>query len=117
MSHAERFVDYLSAYSRKDLVAIAAMFSPDVQLRDWKLAVRGRDAALAETRKNFAAAQTLAIEVLALHESAGSVAGELRIVVDGHIELQVVDVVDFAPDGRIKAIRAYLGRGEHEAAP
>lgn len=117
MTRAERFAAYLDAYARKDLEAIEAMFSNDVQLRDWKLAVSGRDAAVAETRRNFEAAQTLAIEVLALHESSDAVAGELRIVVDGHIELHVVDVVDFAPDGRIKAIRAYLGRGDHEAAP
>lgn len=117
MTHTERFVAYLNAYARKDLEGIAAMFSEDIQLRDWQLAVSGRDAAVAETRKNFAAAQTLAIEVLALHESANAAAGELRIVVDGHIELHVVDVIDFAPDGRIKAIRAYLGRGDHEAAP
>lgn len=117
MTNSERFAAYLNAYARKDLAAIEAMFSDDVQLRDWQLAVSGRDAAVAETRKNFAAAQTLAIEVLALHESRDAVAGELRIVVDGHIELHVVDVVDFASDGRIKAIRAYLGRGDHEAAP
>lgn len=117
MSNLERFVAYLNAYARKDLAAIAAMFSPEITLRDWKLAVSGRDAAVAETRKNFDAAQTLVIEVLALHESGGSVAGELRIVVDGRIELHVVDVVDFAPDGRIQALRAYLGRGDDEAAP
>jgi len=117
MSNTERFLAYVNAYARKDLAAVAAMFSADVQLRDWKLAVSGRDAAVAETRRNFAAAQTLAIEVLALHESGDAVAGELRIVVDGHIELHVVDVVVFAPDGSIRALRAYLGRGDDVAAP
>lgn len=117
MSNTEHFLAYLNAYARKDLAAIEAMFDADIRLRDWKLAVAGRSAAVAETRKNFAAAQTLAIEVLALHESGEAVAGELRVVVDRHIELHVVDVVVFAPDGRIKAIRAYLGRGDHEATP
>jgi len=40
------------------------------------------------------------------------VAGELRIVIDGTVELHVVDALTFAVDGRIQAIRAYRGRGD-----
>jgi hypothetical protein len=39
------------------------------------------------------------------------VAGELKIVVDGSIELFVFEVVDFDSVGKINAIRAFLGRG------
>jgi hypothetical protein len=117
MSNTERFLAYLNAYARKDLAVIEGMFCAGIQLRDWKLSVSGRDAAIAETRKNFSAAKTLEIDVLAMHQSGDAVAGELRILVDGHIELHVVDVVAFAEDGRIKVIRAYLGRGDGEAAP
>ena len=53
MSNLERFVAYLNAYARNVLAAKAAMLSPEITLRDWKLAVSGRDAAVAETRKNF----------------------------------------------------------------
>ncbi len=74
MTNTERFVDYLNAYARKDLVAIAAMFSPDISLRDWKLAASGRDNVLAETQKNFSAADSLAIEVLATDERGNAVA-------------------------------------------
>lgn len=106
------FIDYLQAYARKDLDAIAGMLADEVHLRDWNLSVRGKAAALAETAKNFAAAQSLEIEILALTESERSVAGELRIRVDGHAELFVVDVLDFDAQGHIRAIRAYLGRGD-----
>jgi len=40
------------------------------------------------------------------------VAGELRIIVDGKDILYVVDVVTFNTDGKIKAIRAFIGRGD-----
>ena len=41
-------------------------------------------------------------------------AGELRIVVDGKIELHVVDVISFDSNGKIKSIRAYLGRSDDQ---
>jgi len=110
VKNREIFMDYLAAYARKDLDAIDGLFADDIRLRDWKLFVQGRRAALAETAKNFDAARSIEIDVLSTHESQRSVAGELRIRIDGEIELFVVDVVDFDDSGRISAIRAYLGR-------
>lgn len=112
MPNTERFLAYLAAYARKDLAAIAAMFSEGVHLRDWNLSVRGRVAALDETAKNFAAAETIEIETLAVYESRDAVAGELKIVVDKRVELRVVDVVSFTAEGKIAAVRAYLGRND-----
>ena len=112
MPYRTQFLAYLHHYADKDLAAIAAMFADDITLRDWNRAVTGKAAALSETAKNFAAAQTIEIEPLCLYANADGVAGELRIVVDGVIELFVVDVLTFAADGRIQSIRAYLGRGD-----
>ena len=112
MSLQAIFIDYLRRYEAKDLDGIAAMLAPEATLRDWNLSVKGRDAAIAETRKNFESAASIRIEVLRVQEGDCSVAGELRIVVDGHTELFVVDVLDFDDEGRITAIRAYLGRGD-----
>jgi steroid delta-isomerase len=108
----QRFIDYLAAYEAKQLDAIAPMFDDDIVLRDWNLCVRGKEAALRETRKNFEAAQSLRIEILRLHESGATVAGELRITVDDATVIHVIDVVDFTASGRIAAIRAYIGRGD-----
>jgi ketosteroid isomerase-like protein len=103
---------YLAAYAARDLAAIEPLFADAITLRDWKIRVVGKAAALAETRKNFAAAQHLAIDVLAAYEREGGAAAELKIVVDERDTLYVVDVFDFDSDGRIAAIRAYLGRGD-----
>ena len=115
VANTDRFHDYLAAYARKDLAAIGAMLSDDAQLRDWNLAVRGKEAVLAETARNFSAAATIDIETLALYTSEDAVAGELRIVVDHHEELRVVDVLSFDAQGAIVSIRAYLGRGDGAA--
>jgi hypothetical protein len=103
---------YLAAYAARDLPAIEPMFAEGITLRDWKIRVAGKAAALAETRKNFEAAQQLQIDVLATYERQDGAAAELKIVVDGRDTLHVVDVFDFDAQGRIAAIRAYLGRGD-----
>lgn len=116
-NNSEKFREYLRCYAQKDLPAIAAMFAEGITLRDWNICVHGRAAALAETETNFANADTIEIEVLQVYESPGSVAGELRIVVNGSIELFVVDVLDFDAKGQITAVRAYLGRATSECPP
>lgn len=103
---------YLAAYAARDLAAIEPMFADAITLRDWQIRVAGKAAALAETRKNFEAAQHLSIDVLAAYERGGGAAAELKIVVDRRDTLYVVDVFDFDAGGRIAAIRAYLGRGD-----
>lgn len=112
MNPTARFRQFLERYAAKDLPAIASLLAPQATLRDWNVSVRGRDAVLAETQKNFEAARTIGIEVLRLHDAGSSVAGELRIVVDGEIELYAIDILDFDASGQVTAIRAYKGRGD-----
>jgi hypothetical protein len=99
-------------YAARDLAALEPLLAEGVVLRDWKLRVVGKAAALAETRKNFEAAEQLAIDLLALYERPGGVAAELRITVNRQDVIHVVDVFDLDASGRIAAIRAYLGRGD-----
>ncbi|WP_350287354.1 nuclear transport factor 2 family protein [uncultured Croceitalea sp.] len=110
-ANKERCLDYLAKYAAKDLEGIKAHFAEDIILRDWKIYVEGKEAALRETQKNFAAADTIEISVLSTYENNDTVAAELKITVDKTEVLYVVDVVAFTTEGKIKAIRAYLGRG------
>ena len=74
LTNAERLLAYLDAYARKDIASVGAMFADDVTLRDWNQAVRGKDAALAETAKNFSAAGSFAIEPLGIYADGDTVA-------------------------------------------
>ena len=112
MSFKEQFIAYLKHYSDKNIVTISEMFADDVTLRDWKISVFGKVAAIAETKKNFSSAKTIKIEILHTYEAENAVTGELRIVVDETEVLYVVDVVVFDIQGKIKSVRAYLGRGD-----
>jgi hypothetical protein len=111
MTNRERFLSYLRHYELKSLEQISEMFAEGVSLRDWKIFVEGKAAAVAETKANFEAAKSIQIQPLRLYEASNAVAGELKIVVDGSIELFVFEVVDFDSVGKINAIRAFLGRG------
>ena len=106
------FTAYLSAYARKDVDAVSAMFSDNISLRDWKISVQGKALAIAETKTNFQSAKTIEILINNIYESSNAVAGELVITVDRTEILYVVDVVTFDGDGKIESIRAYLGRGD-----
>lgn len=112
LSHADQFLAYLKHYADRNIESISAMLSDDITLRDWNTAVVGKAAVLAETARNFAAVQSIVIQVLHVYGSADAVAGELKITLDAKIELFVVDVIAFDTDGRIRSIRAYLGRGD-----
>lgn len=112
VSNTQLFQTYLQHYANKDLEAISAMFAPDIHLRDWNVLVYGKEAVVHETAKNFADAESIAIEIKAMYQNTHTVAGELRIVVNQNIELFVVDVLEFDAEGQIKAIRSYKGRGD-----
>ncbi len=112
LSHTEICLLYLQSYQDKNLTAVAELFADQIVLRDWNLRVVGKQAALDETRKNFAAAQSLHIEVLHTYERTNSVAAELIITVNNTEILHVVDVLDFDAQGKIEAIRAYRGRDD-----
>ena len=110
-THTELFQMYLRYYDQKDLEGIAAMLAEEVHLRDWNISVWGKAEALRETARNFAEVDSLEIRVLNTYENTDTVAGEVHIIVNGTIELYVVDVVAFDAHSKIKAIRSYKGRG------
>ena len=112
MTNTEHFKHYLQAYSAMDIDAVAQMFADDILLRDWKISVIGKQEALNETRKNFAASQSISIDILRLYESDNGVAGELKIVVNDTEVLFVTDIITFNKAGKIESIRAYIGRGD-----
>jgi ketosteroid isomerase-like protein len=114
MSNQERALAYLRHYAQKNLAEVSALFADDITLRDWKIMVRGKAAAVEETRKNFAGARSLEITPLKVYDNHDTVAVELHILVDGVEALHVVDVITFNPQGLIQSIRAYLGRGDNE---
>jgi ketosteroid isomerase-like protein len=105
----ELLLAYLDAYARMDIAAISAMLAPEVRLQDWNIAVEGAAAVIAETQKNFAQSQSIDIQVKHIYVNEDRAAAELHIVVNGTIELDVVDALQFNQSGLITSVRAYKG--------
>ncbi len=112
MNRIDLFRTCLRHYADRNLAAISAMYAENIHLRDWNISVHGKEAAVRETAKNFAEADSLDIGVLAVYENADTVAGEVHITVNGSIDLYVVDIMTFDAQGLITAIRSYKGRGD-----
>jgi len=112
MSLKEKFSAYLKAYSELNLDKVSDMFAEDITLRDWKISVSGKEAAIFETNNNFLSSDSVDIEILNMYESNNAVAGELKITVDKSEIIYVVDVITFNTQGKISSIRAYIGRAD-----
>ena len=110
MTLTDKFISNLRAYEQKDLQGVAALFAEDIFLRDWKIAVHGKDAVLRETQKNFDAGDNISIDVLRTYEDNNTVIAELHIIVENSEEIYVTDIATFNSDGFITTIRAYIGR-------
>lgn len=112
MTHTELFHTYLRYYAEKNLEAISALLAEEVHLRDWNISVNGKAEAIRETAKNFTEAESIEINILSIYENSDTVAGELHIMVNGKIDLYVMDVLTFNKQGKVTAIRSYKGRGD-----
>jgi hypothetical protein len=109
MSNVNQLRQYLAAYARKDLQAIEAMLDEEVALQDWNLVVNGKSWVLRETQNNFEAARSIEIEIKREFVNERDAAAELRIVIDGTIHLEVVDIVRFNARGLVESIKSYKG--------
>lgn len=112
MTHTELFHTYLRHYAEKNLESISALLAEEVHLRDWNISVNGKAEAIRETAKNFTEAESIEINILSIYENSDTVAGELHIMVNGKIDLYVMDVLTFNKQGKVTAIRSYKGRGD-----
>jgi hypothetical protein len=100
---------FLELYASKDLDSISKLLASSVVLRDWNLQVSGKDATLAQFKKNFEEAQSISISVSNVYTSTSGACAELEIVVNQSLSLRVVDVVIFDSDGLLTSIVSYKG--------
>jgi ketosteroid isomerase-like protein len=104
----ELALTYFRAFAAKDLERLGDLLHPDVALRDWVIDVHGRDQVLAATRGIFDQFTAIEVTPLNVYVDGSTVVGELEITLDGE-SIKVVDVIEYSPDRKIRAIRAYKG--------
>ena len=108
MKMNELALTYFRSFASKDLDRLRGLLDPCITLRDWVIDVKGRDNVLAAMKgifDQFAAIQVVPMNVLV---EGDTVTAELEITLDGEL-IKVVDIIEYSPDWKIRAIRAYKG--------
>ncbi|NQW09748.1 MAG: nuclear transport factor 2 family protein [Alphaproteobacteria bacterium] len=98
---------YVEAFNDRDLECLRLMLAPTVRLRDWELSADGLDDVMAQFSGLFALPDPLTARILRLYFRENGVAMELEITIGAIDVLNVVDLIDFMPDGRISFISAF----------
>lgn len=104
----ELALNYFRSFASKDLDRLRDLLHPDVTLRDWVIDVKGRDHVLAATKGIFDQFSSIRVTPLNVHVDGNTVIGELEITLDAE-RIRVVDMIEYSPDRKIRAIRAYKG--------
>lgn len=99
---------YFAAFAAKDLDSLTNLLAPDVTLRDWGVAARGRDAVLKEMQAGFQSFTSIQVKPLNIYCEGSTVVAELDIRLDSEL-IKVVDILEFNADAKIAAIRAFKG--------
>lgn len=98
---------YFQCFCKKDIASLEVLFSENIILTDWEVQIIGKDNILNFNNNFFNSVKTIAIDIERIAIGQDTVIAELKIVIDNKIVAQVVDVLDFDQDNKIKHIRAY----------
>ncbi len=99
---------YMAAFNAKDVEALGALLASDARLIDWEVSASGR-AEVVEATRRIVTGGNLRIRVDALIVDPPLVAADLTVTVNEELDLKVVDLFEFAPDGLIRSVRAFKG--------
>lgn len=100
-------IDYFSAFESKNLEKLEMMFSNDIVLIDWDINTSGKSNVISANKNIFNNIENLKITIVRIFVDSKTVIAELKIRVNDEISLNVVDILDFNQDNKIKKITAY----------
>ena len=101
--------NYFKLFSGQNLDAIAEIFSDDIVLRDWELNVSGKFDVLSANQNIFNSVKSINVIPLKIIADDRIVVAELEIIIDDKEHINVVDILEFDHNDKIKSIRAYKG--------
>lgn len=99
-------IRYFKAFAEKDLGSLDVLLADDVVLTDWQGQAIGKEAVLALSSAIFKGCSKLGIDIEKIAMGQDTVIAELCIHIDD-AKVNVVDVLDYDQDNKIKRIRAY----------
>ena len=98
---------YFQSFCKKDTASLEVLFSDSIVLTDWEVQVVGKDNILKFNQNFFNSVNDIRIDVDKIAVGLDTVIAEIKVIINNAIVAQVVDVIEFDQDNKIKQIRAY----------
>jgi hypothetical protein len=98
---------YFQSFCKKDTASLEVLFSDSIVLTDWEVQVVGKDNILKFNQNFFNSVNDIRIDVDKIAVGLDTVIAEIKVIINNSIVAQVVDVIEFDQDNKIKQIRAY----------
>jgi hypothetical protein len=98
---------YLKSFAEKDIGSLEVLFADNITLSDWDGHLVGKEHILAFNRKVFANVNTIGIDIVKVAVGQATVMVEIKIILNNTTNVNVVDVIEFDDDNKIKSIKAY----------
>ena len=103
-------LSYFKYWNNRDLKGLRQILSADASLVDWEIDVSGLQPVLDANEKIFNDVAGIRAEIVSLAIEANLVIAELDIYISDTEILEVVDVLKFTEDYKIKSIKAFKCR-------
>ena len=98
---------YFQSFCKKDTASLEVLFSDSIVLTDWEVQIVGKDNILKFNQNFFNSVNDIRIDVDKIAVGLDTVIAEIKVIINNSIVAQVVDVIEFDQDNKIKQIRAY----------
>ena len=98
---------YFNAFQDKNIGLISSFFEADASIEDWNVSLKGLDSLTLEIKNIFTAITINSIKVKCLHSMGLIQIAEISIDINESDPLNVIDVIEFSKNNKIKSIRAY----------
>ena len=100
---------YFSCFSNKDTINLSKLYSEDIRLKDWEIDIEGKDELIKKNVAIFNDFESIKIKPLNILCKDDYTFSQIEICINNVTFLEVVDIINFDKDGKIKFIRAYKG--------
>jgi len=100
--------DYFDSFSRKDFESLETFFSEEVMLVDWNTKIKGKMKVIAEIQKIFDSTISIKVTPKSFYANSDySYAIHISILFNDEKYIDVIDVIEFDFDGKIRMINAF----------
>jgi len=100
-------IRYFKAWAEKDIGTLDMLMADNIILTDWEGQALGKEAVLKFNQIVFEKCKSISVDIEKVAVGQDCVMAELGITINGATKIQVVDVLDYDQDDKIKRIRAY----------